>query len=450
VDVPVFVFSLAVSSLAGLLFGVIPALTSARMDVREALAGTGRTTTAGRQLIRAVLVSSEVALAVLLLIVVTLLAKSFANVQAVAPGFDSTKVLSARLTLPAKRFSTPEAIVRFERELALRLSPLPTVTHMGAISVLPLSGLLARVPFTVEGTFIERERVPTAQYRLVSAGYFDAARIPVTRGRTFSERDAERAPAAAIVNEALARRWLDGLEPIGARLLVDDNDTGPRPIEIVGVVGDVRHMALDGEPTWDLYLPYSQIHFDNVGLAAANMFVILRASDNNPMNLASTLAEEVGRIDPEVAASQIKPLDHYLSDVMAPRRFSLSLMTAFGLAALALAVTGIYAVVIYSVSQRSREIAIRLALGARRSHIMRLVAGQSIQSVAIGLVSGVVLALAITRLLTSMLFGLTATDAMTFMQVALVMAAVSILTCAAPAVSVAVDSSILVGRLRSQ
>ena len=236
----------------------------------------------------------------------------------------------------------------------------------------------------------------------------------------------------AVVNEALASQWLDGLEPIGARLLVDDNDGPPRPVEIIGVVGNVQQVALDGEPTWDLYLTYPQIHLDNVGAAAANMFWIVRTT-GDPMNLATSLAREVRRIDPEVVASQIRPMDHYLSDAVAPRRFSLSLMAAFALAALALAITGIYAVVMYSVSQRAREIGIRIALGASRSNIVWLVMGHGIRFIFIGLALGIAMAAGVTRLLSTMLFGLAATDAVTFGQVAVVVAAVSVLACAVPA-----------------
>jgi len=235
----------------------------------------------------------------------------------------------------------------------------------------------------------------------------------------------------AVVNEELARRWLNGLEPIGARLLVDDNDGPPRPIEIVGVVGNVQQVALDGEPTSDLYLTYPQIHPDNVGAAAANIFWIVRTT-GDPMNLAASLSKEVRRIDPEVAASQIRPMDRYLSDAVAPRRFSLSLMAAFAVTALALAITGIYAVVMYSVSQRTREIGIRVALGASRSNIVRLVMGHGIRFILIGLVSGIAMAAGATRLLSSMLFGVAATDAATFGQVAAVVSAVSLLACAVP------------------
>jgi putative ABC transport system permease protein len=431
VDVAVLLFSLAVALLTSVLFGVIPALTSARVDVRDTLQASSRGTTSGSRRIRGALVSSEVALAVVLLVVMAMLAKSFANVQAVAPGFDAAGVLSARLTLPAKRFNNRDAIVTFQRALDARLSSLPGVTRTGAITLLPLSGLLSRVPFTVEGRAIERERVPLAQFRTVSAGYFEAARIPVRRGRTFSESDAGTTRAVAVVNEELARHWLDGLEPIGARLLVDDNDGAPRPVEIVGVVGNVRQATLDGEPTWDLYLTYPQIHADNTGAAAANMFWLVRTSAD-PATLAAGLTREVRRLDPEIAASQIWPMDRYLSEAMAPRRFSLSLMAAFAVAALALALTGIYAVVAYSVSQRAREIGIRVALGAGRAGIVRLVMGHGLRYVTIGLILGIAIAIGATRLMSTMLFGLAATDAATFAQVAAGVAVVSLLACAAP------------------
>jgi putative ABC transport system permease protein len=430
VDAAVLTFSLAVSLLTGVLFGVIPALVSASVDVREALQGVSRGTTAiGR--LRWALVSCEVALAVGLLVVMTLLAKSFANVQAVAPGFDAMGILSARLTLPAKRFDNRDAIVRFQRALYERLLSLPTVTHTGAITLLPLSGLMSRVPFTVEGRAVERERVPIAQFRTVTPGYFEAARIPLKRGRTFSERDTERTRAVAIVNEELANQWLDGLDPIGVRLLVDDNDGTPRPVEIVGVVGNVQQVALDAGPTWDLYLTYPQIHPDNVDAAGANMFWIVRTT-GDPMSLATAVAREVRRMDPGVAASQIRPVEHYLGDAVAARRFSLSLMSAFALAALLLAITGIYAVVVYSVNQRAREIGIRIALGASRSSIVRLVVGHGLRFVVVGLLLGTGIALAATRLLSSLLFGVTTTDPATFGQVAAIVAVISLIACAVP------------------
>jgi putative ABC transport system permease protein len=431
VDLAVMIFSLAVASLTGVLFGVIPALTSARVDVRDALQSGSRGTTGGNRRVRGFLVSSEVAIAVVLLVVMTMLGKSFANVQAVSPGFDATGVLSARITLPARRFDTRESIVGFERTLARQLTSLPGVTQAGAVTLVPLSGLISRAPFMAEARPVERERSPFAQYRTVTPGYFEAARIPLKRGRTFSEQDTESTRTVAVVSEELARRWLDGLEPIGARLILNDTDTGARPVEIIGVVGNVQQNALDEGPTADLYLTYAQLHPDQVASAAGNMFWIVR-TPGDPMSLAPALAREVRRIDPDVVASQIRPLDRYLSDAVAPRRFSVSLMGAFALAALFLALTGIYAVVMYSVSQRAREIGIRLALGASRSNIVRLVMGHGVRYVLVGLAVGIGAALAVTRLLSTMLFGLPPTDVTTLGQVGALVALMALAACALP------------------
>src|SRR5262245_22925125 len=434
VDGAVLTFSLFVSMLTGALFGVIPALVSSRVDVRDALQGSGRGTAAGGRRVRGVLVSSEVALAVVLLIGMPLLAKSVANAQAVAPGFDSMRVLSARLTLPPHRFASREALVVFQTALRARVAALPSVSQTGAITLPPLVGLLSRVPFTVEGRAIERERIPLAQFRTVSPGYFETVRIPLTRGRTFSERDTGTTQPVAVVNEALADRWLSGLEPIGARLLVDDSDGPPRPVEIIGVVGNVRQIALDAsDPTWDLYLTYSQIHADTLGGAVGNLFWLTRTT-GDPLALAAPFVRELRRVAPDVVASQVRPLERNLIDAVASRRFSVSLMAAFGLAALVLAATGIYAVISYSVSQRAREIGIRIALGARNALIMRLVVGEGAGFVIVGLAAGLAMAIGLMRLVTSMLVGVTSSDAVTFAQVSAVVAAVSLLACALPTV----------------
>jgi putative ABC transport system permease protein len=431
VDATMLAIAVGVSTLTGMLFGLLPALASARVDMRHALQSGGRGASAGGRRLRGLLVSSEVALAVVLLIVVTMLAKSFANVLAVDPGFDPTGVLSARITLPPKRFGSLDAILNFQQALVDRLSAVPGVTGTGAITLVPLSGLIARVPFTVDGRPVERSRVPIAQYRTVSDGYFETARIPLTRGRTFTAHDTRRSVPVAIVNEALARQWLDGLEPIGARLLANDNDSAPRPLEIVGVVGNVRQLSLDGEQTWDLYLPYSQVHDDNV-TAAANMFWLVRTA-GDPAGLSATFARALQSIDSEVAASQVRPMADYLSDAAASRRFSVSLIALFALAALALAMTGIYAMVSYSLSERTREIGIRVALGASRRHIVGVVIGYGLSFVLIGLAAGVALAAGAARLLSSLLFGVTAFDPVTLGQAAAGIAAASLVACAVPA-----------------
>ena len=436
IDATVLAYSATISMLTGLLFGVIPALTTASVDVNHELRASGRGATLGGNLLRSVFVASEVALAFVLLIVVGLFGKSFANVQAVTPGFEPAHVLSVRVALPARRYSSRDAIIRFQTALQQRLSALPTITHAGAISLLPLSGLLSRVPFTVEGQPIARERIPAAQFRFTSAGYFETMHIRVLRGRTFSERDSARTSPIAVVSEALADQWLAPNQSIGARLLVDDNDGQPRPVEVIGVVENVRQQTLDSGPTWDLYLPYTQIHADNVGAAAANMFWVVRTS-TDPMTIAAPFAQELRRVDPEVAAAQMRPLERYLAQSLAPRRFSLLLLSIFGAAALGLAVTGIYAVISYGASQRTREIAIRMALGARAVDIQRLVVRHGLQSTLVGVVCGVPLALGASRVISTMLFGLSPADTITFVEVMVTIVVVAVAACAVPALRAA-------------
>jgi ABC-type antimicrobial peptide transport system permease subunit len=236
------------------------------------------------------------------------------------------------------------------------------------------------------------------------------------------------------VNEALAERWLDGLDPIGARLLVDDSDGPPRPIEIVGVVGNVQQVALDGqEPTWDLYVTYPQIHADTLGGAVSNMFWMTRTS-GDPLALSTAFVREVRQVDPDVVASQVRPLENNLSDAFAPRRFSVSLMAGFGAAALAL--TGIYAVIAYSISQRAREIDIRVALGVRRANITRLFVGEGVRFISAGLVVGLALAVGFLRLVSTMLFGIDVSDVATVAQVSAVVASASALASALATVRV--------------
>jgi ABC-type antimicrobial peptide transport system permease subunit len=257
-------------------------------------------------------------------------------------------------------------------------------------------------------------------------------RIRLLQGRTFSERDSDRTTPVAVVSDALAGQWLGAGRAVGARLLVDDNDGPPRPIEVVGVVESVRQQTLDGGPTWDLYLPYTQVHADNVGAAAANMFWVVRTTAD-PMTIAAPFTQELRKVDPEVAAAQLRPLESYLSQSLAPRRFSLLLLSIFGAAALGLAVTGIYAVISYGASQRTREIAIRMALGAQGMDIQRLVVRQGLQAAIVGVMCGLPLALGASRVISTMLFGLSPADMLTFVQVMVTIVVVAVIASAVPA-----------------
>jgi len=236
----------------------------------------------------------------------------------------------------------------------------------------------------------------------------------------------------AVVSESFAREWLSGMEPIAARLLVDDNDGRPRPLEVVGIVGDVQQIALDSPATWDIYLPYAQVHADNIGLAAGNMFWLVR-TPGAPMTLATAVAQAVRRVDAGVAASEIRPLDSYVNDSLSPRRFGLVLMSAFAITALALAVTGIFAVVACAIRERTRELGIRSALGATLSSLARLVSGSVAGAAGVGLIAGLVLAAGTARLLDSLLFDVAALDLATFVEVGVAVAGFTLLACLAPA-----------------
>jgi hypothetical protein len=271
------------------------------------------------------------------------------------------------------------------------------------------------------------------QFRLASPGYFEAMGIPLLRGRSFAEHDTEEAAPVAIVNEALAAQWLGGAgDAIGKRILVDDNDGAPRPVEVVGVVGDVRQMTLDGDPTLDLYLPYAQLHPDTLGLAAGSLFLVMRTS-GEPMTAATALARELRAVDRDVAAASVRPLESYLAGSLAARRFSLVLLAAFAGAALLLALAGIHAVIACSVGQRAREIAIRIAVGARPRDVRRLVLGQGMRCAGLGIVLAVPIALGVARSLRALLFGVTPGDPATFAAVALTLLACALVACDVPA-----------------
>jgi putative ABC transport system permease protein len=339
--------------------------------------------------------------------------------------------VSARIALPPSRYTSSGSIANYQQRVLASVLPLASVESAGAVSYLPLGGQFARVDFTVAGRATEPDQVPTAQYRLVTPGYLPAMRIPVIRGRGLSELDSATARPVLLVNEALARGFLADREPIGAHLLVDDNDAGPRPLEVVGVVGDVRQLSLDGEPTFDIYLPYDQLHPDGVSLARMGMHWVVRG------RLDSAATREEARqalrsADPAVPVPDVRPLEQQVSGALAPRRFNMRVLAVFAAAALLLAATGIYAMLSYSVSQRADEFAIRSAVGARRSDLLLLVVRQGMAPALLGIVLGVGAAFAITRTLAGLLFGLSATDPATFATVPAGLLAVSLAACVAP------------------
>jgi len=434
VDFRVLGFTIALSLLAGALFGLFPAWQATRVSLNEELNESGRGTGGGTRQSRArsLLVVSEIALSVVLLVGAGLLVKSFLRLQSVNPGFEAGNALAIRLSLPKAQYSNRAALSSFYEKLRPRLESLPGVEAVGFISALPLSGVPHSIPFTIEARATSPDEAQRADYRVVGAGYFRALKIPLIAGREFNGRDTAETLPVALISQNLARRhWPNG-SPVGARLLIDDNNQGPRPVEVVGVVGDVKHLSLDGEPAPHIYLPVHQTHEDGVVWLTNNQYWLLRTTVD-PLTLSAAARREIQAVDRNAPASNIRTMEQYLAASIAPRRFNLRLLTIFAAAALILAATGLYGVISYGVAQRKRELGIRIALGARPGDVLKLVTGEGMALAIIGVALGLAAALALTRLMEGLLFSVSATDPLTFIVIALMLTLVALLACYIPA-----------------
>jgi len=433
-DFRALAFTFTLSLLAGSIFGMIPAWQATRVNLNEGLKENGRGAGSGARHSRArrALVVSEIALSVALLVGAGLLVRSFLRLQSVNPGFESKNVLVVRLSLPRAQYPNRGAASAFYEKLRPRLEKLPGVETIGVISALPLSGAIASIPFTIEGRAAAPDEALRADYRLIYPGYFRTLKITLISGREFNESDTAQSAPVAIISQTLAHRYWPNSDPLGAHLLINDNDQGPRLVEIVGVIGDVKHFRLDGEPAPHIYIPSHQTHEDAVALLTNNQYWLLR-TEVDPMTLAPTVRREIQAVDRDVAASNIRALEQYLAASVAPQRFNLWLLTIFAGAALALAGAGLYGVISYGVAQRRREIGIRMALGAQAGDALRLVIGQGMALALFGVALGSVAALALTRLMKSLLFNVSATDPSTFIVVALLVSAIALLACWIPA-----------------
>jgi len=434
-DGRLLLISLSLSLLAGMVFGLAPAWRATQADLNMDLKEGGRGSAgSGPRRLRNALVIAEVALSLLLLVGAGLLIKSFARLQSVSPGFAAGKLLTARLSLPAANYKQAEAVRVFYDKLAARLTGLPEVEAVGAASLLPLSGVNARTEFTIAGRPpASLADTPAAQDRWVSPGYFHALGIPLLQGREFTETDHERAANVVVVDEALARRYWPQGSPLGAHLLLDyGTGEAPRDFEIVGVVGNVKHVSLNEEPTATLYGPLAQIPPSVVTSRAANLSLVVRSATET-QTLAAKVRSALQAADPQAPASSVRAMEQVLTAALAARRFNMLLLSVFAGAALLLAVAGLYGVMSYTVAERTREIGIRLALGAQRREALRLVVGQGLRLTAVGVALGLAASLAVTQVLKSLLFGLSTTDPLTYIGVTLLLVSVALLACWWPA-----------------
>lgn len=332
------------------------------------------------------MVVAEISAALVLLLATIVLVQNLRQLHDLHPGFNPDGNFQARVSIPPT-YRTPDDVARFSDRLSERIAASPGVKQVGVISVAPLSGLLATVPFSVPSQSAgERDR-PSANIRAISPGYLSVVSTRLLQGRALSENDSANTPHVALVSAALADRFFPR-GALGQQLLIDDNNTGPRPIEIVGVVENVRHVGLDLPPALDVYIPLRQIHADGVGFLRNNQFWMVR-TESDPAAFRTTFLAHLRAIDPDAAVSGTGTMRQFVDAWLGPRRFNLGLFGAFALTAVLLAVVGLYGLVSYAVSQRAPEIGLRMAIGATQGDvqwmILRQAAGLGIAGAAAGL-----------------------------------------------------------------
>jgi predicted permease len=342
-------------------------------------------------------------------------------------------VLTVRLSLPRKDYDQTAKLSQFYRQLEARVLALPGVAAVGAVNQVPLNGALATTEYKLpDGPPVPDSQLPTAQYRTATPRFFETMGIPVTAGRAFGDEDREGAEPVAIVSASLARLSFGAGDPVGQHLLVRDTPGGFRPMRIVGVAGDVRHYSLETASEPHLYVPYHQVHKDVLVWVTLNQWLVVR-THTAPLGLAEAVRRELQQVDPMVAAADLRTTGDYVGRATAPRRFSLLLLAGFASVALAMAAVGIYGVVSYTVAQRTREIGVRLALGAGMGRIVAMVLGEGIRRTAIGLVLGLLGAYAAGRAVRGLLFGVPATDAGTYAAVVALLVVVTLVAAVLPA-----------------
>ena len=436
VDGSVLLFVLAVSVLTGILFGLAPAVAVTGPDLAEGLKEAAPMASAGlrRGWLRGTLAVAEISLALVLLIGAGLLIKSFYRVLSVDPGFAPEHVLTMNLSLTDSRYPTDQQEIQFFSEVLRRVESLPGVKSAGLSDSLPLSPYRNRLIISLErimGRAVLTNPTPVMMSRItVSPGYFYTLRIPVLKGRTFTGHDDEQAQKVAVVNESLARHLWPGEDPIGKELPLLG-----APLTVIGVVGNTRHEGLSQDVESEIYVPYLQPVTTNntAGFRFDPSMQLAVRTASDPASLTSAVRAQVMAIDPAQPIYHVSTLEQTLSDSLAPRRFNMLLLGIFASIALALATIGIYGVMAYSVTQRTHEIGIRMALGAERSSVLGLIVTQGLRLTLAGVIIGLAGAWALTRFLTSFLYDVRATDVATFALVSVALVVVSVLASYIPA-----------------
>ncbi len=428
-DGSVLAFTAAIALLTSLLFGLVPALRAASPNLNEFMKeGRSSTATISHNRLRGALVIAETTLGLMLLVVAGLLLRSFHRILSVDPGMNPHNVLTLNFDLPDKAYNEHQQI-DFYTQLLSRLRAVPGVISAAAVTPLPLTGSNAIISFTIEGRPVPKAEEPSADIKIVSPEYFHTLNIPIKAGRDFTDHDNENAPGVIIVNEAFAQRYFPNENPIGKHMTPGASNHGKaQPREIVGIVGNVKSQRLDVEDRTEYYIPDTQLNF-------GSMAVCVRTSVE-PHSITSSVRNVVASMDRDLPIYDIKTMDEYLAATLTTPRFQSTLLQAFGGLALLLTAVGLYGVISYSVVQRTREIGVRMTLGASRSSVVQMVLKSGIKLTLIGIVSGVVLSLIATRFVTSfstVLFGVKPTDIGVLAAVVGLVSVVSILACYIPA-----------------
>jgi putative ABC transport system permease protein len=419
-DTRVAGFTFVVSLLTGIVFGLLPALQISKINLGVTLKEGGRDATGLlRRRLRGFLVVSEVALAFVLLISTGLLIRSFARLTEVNPGIDPHGVLTMDILLPDGKYSGGRGTVFYQQTLE-RVRALPGVEAAAVTNSVPLSGSHASTDFGIEGRPAPTQQTFNAGVRIISSDFFRTFRIPLVKGRVLAESDGANALPVVVVNESFARIYFTNEDPLGKRIKYKSVSR-----LIVGIVGDIKHSALDEEVKPEFYLTVAQ-------LPPTSMSMVVRTS-RDPMQMLASVREQVWAVDKDIPVTNIETMERLMAKSVAPRQFNLLLLGLFALAGLVLAAVGLYGVLSYTVTQRTREIGVRMALGAHRGDVLRLVIGEGMKLALIGASLGLGGALALTRLLKTLLFGVSATDPLTFIVIAAVLIIVALLACWIPA-----------------
>ena len=429
IDSPVLAFTFGISCLAGFAFGLAPALGLARLDVQRTLKEGGPGSGAAQRL-RGVLVVAEIALSLVLMVGAGLLIRSFLRLQNVSLGFTPEHLLTLQMRLPKDEAQDSTRVANLFREVIERVQAVHGVQVVGVATALPVMELGIRSSLTIEGRTEPSPGQPPrlANNRVVSPGYFRALGIPLIEGRLPSTQDSIQALPVAVINRAMAKRYWSDENPVGKRFRLQASGTPPPWLTVVGVVGDIHQGGLDTAPVPEFYTPFTQ---DYPPFAVP--LVLFVRTDGNPWRLISEVREQIGAVEKNLPVFAIQTMEDVLAQWLAPRRFNLLLMSVFAGVALALAAVGIYGVVSYSVSQRTRELGVRVALGAQPRDLLALVIRQGLVLAVTGVVMGLVVSFGLTRWLATLLFGISATDPITLASVASLFMLVALFACYLPA-----------------